>query len=839
MKNLSEVLSPRQIRILYSVATVVVVLLTFFHGLDVLVLRATSNDQCAWTVRPDGKPGFDISQVVPGGVADRAGIRNGDVLLAINGIHFKSEEAMVILNKVKRDDYAEYVVERNGATFTTRVQILKIVDIRYLSTFLLGFGFLVVGYIVVLTRPQGLVQRMFGRYGIFAMLFLGMSQLSASGGPSWIYYVYATALSIGWIFSLPLMILFFLNFPVRTKVADWAWLKILLYLYSFLTFLPTIFRLFFGWEEKLVPIFSGIVNYTPGVFFIGGLIVFTVNYFRSVERSKRKQVRPVFYSVVIAVLTLIYSDVLQRANQFVIFTQPILLLPMFLLVLLPVSFGYSIFKYRLMDSDLVIKRSLLYAVVTAMLAGLYLLLVYLIGHAMSYMLGTEENQIGNLFAFVVLAFAFDPLKRRAQDWIDRFFYQERYNYQRALLGFSQELPSKMHLDGILNSMISTISTTMHIQKVAVVLCDDQEGCSSSSINVDSVDCGFGREADGLLALLRERRAPLSFALLATEPESFRIHESDKQKLIGSGIVLSVPMFLQGRLIGAINVGPKMSGKVYSQEDIDLLSTVGGQAAIAIENARLHKSEIEKQRIEEELALARDIQQGLLPKSNPLMQGLDISGVSIPAMTVGGDYFDYIELSPDKLLVVVGDVSGKGVSAAIYMSKIQGMIQVIAPMYDHPKEMLIQVNRRIFDSLERKSFITMILALFDVKRKEVTICRAGHNKALIGVNGTVEYLQGGGIGLGLERGPVFEHELEEIKRPLGPKSIFVFYSDGLTEAMNERKMQFGEETVFEIVKAKRSLTAQQLQHTILTSVEEFRGAAEQNDDLTVVVVKSST
>ena len=227
----------------------------------------------------------------------------------------------------------------------------------------------------------------------------------------------------------------------------------------------------------------------------------------------------------------------------------------------------------------------------------------------------------------------------------------------------------------------------------------------------------------------------------------------------------------------------------------------------------------------------------MPKANPVIKGLDISGISIPASTVGGDYYDYIELGDGKLLVVVGDVSGKGVSAALYMSKIQGMIQVIAPMHEHPRDMLVQVNRRIYESMERKSFITMILALFDLRRKEVLICRAGHSKALIGVNGSLEYLRGGGIGLGLERGPVFEQELEEIRRPLHSDSLFVFYSDGLTEAMNEGEVPFGEETVFDLVRTRRSMTARQLQETILTSVADYRGAAEQNDDLTVVVVKS--
>jgi sigma-B regulation protein RsbU (phosphoserine phosphatase) len=839
MKNVMASLSPGTIRTLYTITSLVVFLLTISHALNILFYRATSNDQCGWLPRPDGKQGVVITQVVPGGVTDIAGVKEGDILHAINGVTFSDgQHAMRVINKIKRDDYAEYLMERDGVTFTTKVRVLKVFDIRYLGNFLLGFGFLLVGYIVVLSRPQGKIQRMFARYGILAMLFLGLAGYGTIAYEIWIQRTYQAALTVGWIFMIPLSIRFFFYFPVKLKAAGWRWLTVLLYAIAVLTILPSVSRVVFGWKGELPSIISTIIGFTPGVAFTAGLIVFLVSYFVSVERSRRRQLRPILGGVLIGLASIAYANILQASNQFVLFTTPVLLLPTLLVVLLPTSFGYSIFKYRLMDIDVVVKKSLLYAIVTASLAGIYLLLVYIIGTAMSYLLETEQGDLGNLFAFVVIAFAFDPLKRRAQEWIDKFFYQERYNYQRALLEFSQELPTKIHLDEILQSMISRISSTMHVEKVAVVLCDKQEGCSFSAVGMSPADCGFGEERDGLLALMARTKVPQSFALLATEPELYDIGANDREKLIRSGVVLSVPMFLQSRLIGVINVGPKLSGKIYSQEDIDLLATVGGQAAIAIENARLHQSEIEIQRIEKELALAREIQQSLLPKENPVVSGLDISGISIPASTVGGDYFDYIEMGKGKLLVAVGDVSGKGVSAALYMSKIQGMIQMIAPMHEHPRDMLIHVNRRIYESIDRKSFITMILALFDLERNEVFICRAGHSKALIAVNGTLEYLSGGGIGLGLERGPVFEQELEEIRRPLRSDSLFVFYSDGLTEAMNDREIPFGEETVYDIVRSKRSLPAQQLQQTILTAVEQYRGKAEQNDDLTVVVVKSA-
>jgi sigma-B regulation protein RsbU (phosphoserine phosphatase) len=141
-------------------------------------------------------------------------------------------------------------------------------------------------------------------------------------------------------------------------------------------------------------------------------------------------------------------------------------------------------------------------------------------------------------------------------------------------------------------------------------------------------------------------------------------------------------------------------------------------------------------------------------------------------------------------------------------------------------------------MERKSFITMIVALFDTERKEVRICRAGHHKAIIRTNGELQYLDSKGIGLGLERGPLFESELEEIRRPLQPGSLFVFYSDGLTEAMNGAQTEFGEENIFRIVRAGRELPARELQRAIISETQQFQGDAEQHDDMTVVVVRST-
>ena len=835
MKSPFKKLSARSIRIIMTAMAVVVMIIVGVNFMDVMVFKATSNDQCGWLNRPDDLPGAVITQVLPGGVTDRAGVRDGDILLKINGKPFHTpQQAMTIINPMSSGDTATYTLERAGTQFETKVVILKLVNVTYLAYCLLGLSFLLVGYVVVMTRPQGVTQRHFAYYSFATMAIFGLSSIfiNPAVDPRFKVIVLFSAFVLGRFFAVPMFVMFFLDFPVRRPILDKIWFKILMFVFSALLVAP-----FFGGLGQRLPavVFPYIAN-SPFIFYVVGLTIFAVTYFRKVEKGKRKQLRPILNAVFVGLLTFAYIIILQSTNQFLVFTDPVLFVPGILLAAVPIAFGFSIFKYRLMDIDLIVKRSLLYGAITATFAAIYLAVVYGIGSLLGTLIGKSENQALNVVAFLVIAFAFDPVKQRIQNVIDRIFYRERMNYQKALLEFSQELPRQMNLDQILQSMVNSISGLVHVEKIAVVLCDEQEGCTSVGKNVPMDCCHFSDEEGGLLDLLRRTRAPQYFGLLAQEPESVKIHVADKAKIIEAGMVLSVPMFLQDRLVGTIMVGPKLSEKAYSQEDLDLFATVGGQAAIAIENARLHKSEIERQKILEELALARRIQEGLLPKENPDIEGLDVSGVAIPAQVVGGDYFDFIELGPHKLLIVVADVSGKGMSAALYMSKIQGMVQLAAHMYNSPREMLTHVNRRIYDGIERKSFITMILALFDMEKKEVVICRAGHNKALIRTNGRLEYLNAEGIGLGLERGPVFEETLKEVREPLNEGSMFFFYTDGLTEAMNEEKVQLGEDAVRQLVESKRHLAALEIQRSVTTAVEEFVGTAEQHDDLTMVVVK---
>ena len=168
------------------------------------------------------------------------------------------------------------------------------------------------------------------------------------------------------------------------------------------------------------------------------------------------------------------------------------------------------------------------------------------------------------------------------------------------------------------------------------------------------------------------------------------------------------MIIKSKVIGLLLFGLKHSGSQFAGKDLELLYAAANQAAISIENASLYRSESNKLRIERDLDLARKIQQSLLPKCNPELKGLEICGQMIPAMQVGGDYYDLIPVSPTKMYVVVGDVSGKGLSASLYMTKLQTMMQLACVDSRSPRDILIEINRNLYVSMEKEWFVTITL-----------------------------------------------------------------------------------------------------------------------------------
>lgn len=251
-----------------------------------------------------------------------------------------------------------------------------------------------------------------------------------------------------------------------------------------------------------------------------------------------------------------------------------------------------------------------------------------------------------------------------------------------------------------------------------------------------------------------------------------------------------------------------------------------------------KNITERQRMQRELEIARDVQMSFLPTKNPQFKGLDIAAKCIPALEVGGDYYDFVKLNENRFGIIIGDVSGKGTQAAFYMTLAKGFVKALSKTINSPSEFLIKLNELFYENVERGTFISMIYGIFDSKEKTLTFARAGHNPVLARQSNKkeIELLNPVGLALGLERGALFSKTIKEIKVDMRPGDTFVFYTDGFTEAMNKYKIEFTEERLIETISKHIDLPANELLQKTIDDVNSFIGKTFQHDDMTMVVVK---
>jgi len=255
---------------------------------------------------------------------------------------------------------------------------------------------------------------------------------------------------------------------------------------------------------------------------------------------------------------------------------------------------------------------------------------------------------------------------------------------------------------------------------------------------------------------------------------------------------------------------------------------------------------EKKRLEEELRIAREIQMSLLPQGPLVIPGLSVSAVCVPAREVGGDYYDFFRLDDRRVGVLIADVSGKGTSAALYMAELKGLVLSLSQIHRSPRDLLMAANRIIAHNLDARSFITMTYAVLDLQARTMTYARAGHTPLIYvpaletGATGSrqVRVLVPDGlvVGLKIDDGELFDRLLVEETLPLIAGDLYLFFTDGVTEAMNAGDDFFGEGRLGRILEEHADLPADELRERVLREIEAFVGAAPQHDDMTMILLK---
>ncbi len=296
-----------------------------------------------------------------------------------------------------------------------------------------------------------------------------------------------------------------------------------------------------------------------------------------------------------------------------------------------------------------------------------------------------------------------------------------------------------------------------------------------------------------------------------------------------------PLKAHAQVKGLLIAGRKSDNK-FGEEDKDAIDTFSDYASVAIENSTLLEESIEKERLEKELDVAREIQRRILPPENPRYTGLEISSVFIPAFEVGGDYYDFFEISDTKLGFVIADVSGKGISAAFIMAEVKGIFQSLSKIIQSPAEILIKANETLKCTLDSKTFVSAVYGLIDFEDETLQLSRAGHLPVLLLRDKEPQRIKPAGLALGLTETEYFKNNLEQVTINLKKDDTIVLYTDGITEAKNERLEDFGEEYFANILMSNLNNKADEISKKVISEVTVFSKEHSQYDDITLVILK---
>jgi sigma-B regulation protein RsbU (phosphoserine phosphatase) len=304
-------------------------------------------------------------------------------------------------------------------------------------------------------------------------------------------------------------------------------------------------------------------------------------------------------------------------------------------------------------------------------------------------------------------------------------------------------------------------------------------------------------------------------------------------LLEIGLTALVPMNLQGETKGLVLLGPKLNREVFTSDDLEFLSSLANLAIISLENARLFNEAIEKQRMEDELMIAREIQKGLLPSVLPRLPGVDVAATNISSKQVGGDYYDVIHCDGPRYFLAIGDVSGKGSPASLLMANLQATIRALVPLQLPIEELTARVNDLMCENTGGSKFVTFFWGVIDHTTRIFNYVNAGHNYPyLLRADGTIERLQKGGMILGVLKTTIpYEHEVVDLREG----DTLVLFTDGVTEAMNSEGVEYGEDRLEAVLRASQVQDAHDLIERVYQDVLRYTSGAPQSDDLTMMVV----
>ncbi len=793
-----------------------------------------------------------VFDVIEGGASDRAGMKVGDLITKINGKSFSDVwEADGIMRSARAGKTIEYEIIRDNETVTLHVTLARFgFDTSVLIAFICGLIILSVGIFIALKSPQFKAARLIG----LSMLFFGFC-ITASLGVRFsikdsfvilriLTLFIATGLGIAcWLEST-----FF--FPKEwTEMLHRRKLRAIPYFMA-ANFIALIIPAYFlkgPAATILVPIFL----FLAFLYYLLIHIIFRKQRSKELRRLNRALSRTflfVFVFLIIVNVGLQYFELSKLLNYTILLT-----------LFYPLAYLYTIGRYQLLDINLHIRRNVQYSIFSTLwILVLICCFIFILSQLISLDLNIPQFRLtftsfeilegampreqldaiektSLIIASIFFGLIFWKLRLWGQKIIDKKYYRSQFDYQHFSRELAEVMATKLAIDEVSKGIVQKLTRIMNLKRAAILLFQDGSPCCYQAAY------GFsGVKTEELVIDVKGKIKNYLYESRTDSRFSIEYLPDDLQTyLSGKGFRHIFPMWFKEKLNGTLLIGERLSETPFNTEDLTFFSTVTKQASVSIENSFLYEQVAEKERMKHELDIARKIQLASLPQSTPKIKGMDIAGISIPAAEVGGDYFDYLNGVPDTVTVIVGDVSGKGTSAALYLFKIQGILRSLYGFDLSPRELFIRANKLLYRDLEKQSFVTAIGGFFNASKKRIVLARAGHLPLFYfhSKTNTVKKVTPKGLGLGLDEQNIFSSEIEETAFNYNKGDVFLFVTDGITEAKNSQGKEFGEEKLESVLEQIHSDNAEDIRDKIMTEINNFSVDAIQHDDQTVVVVKA--
>lgn len=822
-------------------------------GETVQVIRPQYNQSIAYRLTqritsPFYKPSPSsvfIFDVIPGGASDRAGMKPGDLLLEINGKTFTNAAgADLILRSGQSGKSIDYKVLRQNETLVLHVTLARWgISFSLLCIVLTGLIYMAVGFFLGYKRPQLAAARLLGLGFVLLGYIMTVAPIRRDSGFDIMVLIRDITLPVAGFFGTATLTHAFLHFPKPSPaLLARRWLTWLPYVMA-----TTALGLTWMFGERFINLFLLIM--------IAVLMAVKMLYRREANPENKRLARILAWAAfVVVIVLLLLSGLFARFGK--PFQSGFIGLP---LIIFPLALLYTIGRYRLLDMNIRIRRNIRYSIIytlwISLLLALGLLLVWTLpkltlnlpnfqitgasleivdSPASAVQKTTLEKGVLMVVAMLVLAVIWKT-GRMGIRFLDRRFHRDHYDYRQASDLLSGVLHQPVGPSDLARTLVSGIGDLMHVRQVGLLLRHEDPRLAHGDVTgVSLADWNaFTDRTTEILAALQPKLSGDEPLTVDYFPDAIR------RDIFQLGFRHVIPVRSQSRLLAVLFIGEKLSETPFYQEDFHFLQAMARQAAVSLENAFLYAELAQRERLNREMEIARHIQLASLPQAVPEWPGLQLAGTSLPAQEVGGDYYDFLNSQAQRLMVVVGDVSGKGISAALYMSKMQGILRSLYDFNLSPSELFLRLNEILSRDMNKNFFVTALAADIQPDRRQVLVARAGHLPLFHyrRHSDQVHVLTPRGIGFGLDQNGLFGKELEVMAVPYEVGDVFLFVTDGITEARNLQEQEFGESRLQQLLQTNAHASADDLCKQILRQVHDYSARQTPLDDQTVVVIKA--